>query len=82
MPTGKDNVKNNIVSSPTATPTVTTVDYSIQPGQGAWGMVFQWQAFKNMGKIGVLHRWQLSCHTGRYRISTFWKRESPTRSAR
>lgn len=50
MPTGKDNVKNNIVSSPTAAPTVTTVDYSIQPGQGAWGMVFQWQAFKNIGK--------------------------------
>ena len=50
MPTGKDNVKNNVQTSPGATPTLTTVDYSIQPGQGAWGMILQWQAFKNAGK--------------------------------
>jgi hypothetical protein len=49
-PTGRDNVSNNLLSSPTATPTVTPVDYSIQPGQGGWGMVFQWQAFKTAGK--------------------------------
>jgi hypothetical protein len=50
MPTGRDDVKNNLSTTPGAAPTLTTVDYSIQPGQGAWGMVFQWQAFKNMGK--------------------------------
>jgi len=49
-PTGKDNVQNNVLSSPTATtPTMVTDDYSIQPGSGGWGMVFQWQAFRDMG---------------------------------
>jgi hypothetical protein len=50
LPTGKDNVTNNLINTPGAQPTNTVVDYSIQPGQGAWGMVFQWQAFKNVGK--------------------------------
>jgi thiol-disulfide isomerase/thioredoxin len=48
-PTGRDNVTNNIVTAPGATPVNTVVDYSIQPGQGGWGMVFQWQAFKYLG---------------------------------
>jgi hypothetical protein len=48
-PTGKDNVTNNVVTAPGATPVNTVVDYSIQPGQGSWGMVFQWQAFKDLG---------------------------------
>jgi hypothetical protein len=50
IPTGKDNVTNNLISTPGAQPVNTVVDYSIQPGQGAWGMVFQWQAFRNVGK--------------------------------
>lgn len=50
LPTGKDNVSNNLITTPGGQPTNTYVDYSIQPGQGAWGMVFQWQAFKNIGK--------------------------------
>ncbi len=49
-PTGKDNVQNNVLTSATATtPTVVTDDYSIQPGSGGWGMVFEWQAFRDMG---------------------------------
>jgi hypothetical protein len=49
-PTGKDNVQNNVYTTATATiPTATTVDYSIQPGSGGWGMVFQWQAFRAVG---------------------------------
>ena len=49
-PTGKDNVQNNLLTSATATtPTLTTVDYSIQPGSGGWGMIFQWQAFRELG---------------------------------
>jgi len=49
-PTGKDNVQNNVLTSATATtPTVVTDDYSIQPGSGGWGMIFQWQAFRAMG---------------------------------
>jgi hypothetical protein len=46
----KDNVQNNVYTSATATtPTATTVDYSIQPGSGGWGMAFQWQAFRAAG---------------------------------
>jgi hypothetical protein len=49
-PSGKDNVQNNVLTSATATaPTAVTTDYSIQPGSGGWGMVFQWQAFRDMG---------------------------------
>jgi hypothetical protein len=49
-PTGKDNVQNNVLTTATATtPTAVTADYSIQPGSGGWGMVFQWQAFRDMG---------------------------------
>ena len=50
-PTGKDNVSNNVLTSATATTqTVVVDDYSIQPGSGGWGMVFQWQAFRDLGK--------------------------------
>jgi len=45
LPTGKDNVQNTI-SSNGVTQTV-PVDYSIQPGQGSWGIPLQWGAFKN-----------------------------------
>jgi hypothetical protein len=49
-PSGNDHVQNNLLTSPTATaPTLTTVDYSIQPGSGGWGMIFQWQAFRDLG---------------------------------
>jgi hypothetical protein len=45
LPTGKDNVENTITSNG-VTSTV-PVDYSIQPGQGAWGIPWEWSAFKN-----------------------------------
>jgi hypothetical protein len=45
LPSGKDNVQNTIFQNG-ATATV-PVDYSIQPGQGAWGIPLQWAAFKN-----------------------------------
>jgi hypothetical protein len=55
-PTGKDNVQNNVLSSATATtPTVVTDDYSIQPGSGGWGMIFQWQAFRDVGHNTILY---------------------------
>jgi hypothetical protein len=45
FPTGKDNVQNTVFSNGT---TVTTpVDYSIQPGQAAWGIPLEWAAFKD-----------------------------------
>jgi hypothetical protein len=55
-PTGKDNVQNNVLTSATATaPTVITDDYSIQPGSGGWGMVFQWQAFRDIGHRTIVY---------------------------
>ena len=43
-------MQNNVLTSATATtPTVITDDYSIQPGSGGWGMIFQWQAFRDLG---------------------------------
>jgi len=55
-PTGKDNVQNNVLTSPTATaPTVVTDDYSIQPGSGGWGGVFQWQAFRDLGNNTIVY---------------------------
>ena len=48
FPTGKDNVSNNVASTVGGTPVNTIVDYSIQPGQGGWGMPLQWAAYKNI----------------------------------
>jgi hypothetical protein len=50
IPTGPDDVTNNLISAPGKSPVNTPVDYSIQPGQGAWGMVFEAQAFRAVGK--------------------------------
>jgi hypothetical protein len=47
-PTGKDNVQNVVQAASGGTATTTTVvDYSIQPGQGGWGIPFQWIGYKN-----------------------------------
>jgi hypothetical protein len=55
-PTGKDNVQNNVLTSATATtPSVVTADYSIQPGSGGWGGIFQWQAFRDLGHNTVVY---------------------------
>src|SRR5260370_24072412 len=48
LPTGRSNVKNT-VNNGTAIVTI-PVDYSIQPGQGGWGIVGQTQAFKAVKK--------------------------------
>src|SRR5260370_35866701 len=53
MATGRDDVKNNLSTSTGAAPVLTTVDYSIQPGQGGWGGILQWQGFKNLGRSVV-----------------------------
>ncbi len=49
MPTGNDHVQNNVIVTPGGPSVLVTPDYSAQPGQGAWGMVMQWQAFKFLG---------------------------------
>ncbi|MFZ0590905.1 MAG: hypothetical protein WAM39_10500 [Bryobacteraceae bacterium] len=47
LPTGKDNVANTVDAQNGKGPTTTIVDYSIQPGQGGWGIPLQWIAYKN-----------------------------------
>jgi len=47
LPTGKDNVANTVDTGNGKT-TTTIVDYSIQPGQGGWGIPLQWTAYKNV----------------------------------
>jgi hypothetical protein len=49
LPTGKDNVKNTVDSFNGRGPQEVLLDYSIQPGSGGYGLVFQWQAYKNLG---------------------------------
>jgi hypothetical protein len=47
LPTGKDNVANTVDAQNGKGPTTTIVDYSIQPGQGGWGIPLQWVGYKN-----------------------------------
>jgi hypothetical protein len=48
-PTGKDNISNYVDAFDGKGPHTQIVDYSIQPGQGGWGMPLQWSGFKNVG---------------------------------
>jgi hypothetical protein len=47
-PTGKDNVTNVVDSYNGKGPQPVIVDYSIQPGTGGYGILFQWVSFKNI----------------------------------
>ena len=47
FPTGKDNVKNTILNNGVVQ--TVPVDYSIQPGQGGWGIPLQWASFVKWG---------------------------------
>jgi len=49
LPTGKTNVSNYVDSFNGQGPHTQVVDYSIQPGQGGWGIPFQWVGYKNVG---------------------------------
>ena len=54
MPTGNDDVQNTYDSNTTGVgaPVEVTapVDYSIQPGNGGWGMATQWMGYERVGK--------------------------------
>jgi hypothetical protein len=54
MPSGNDDVQNtvNTNTSGSGAPVESTVpvDYSIQPGNGGWGMVMQWMGFQRLSK--------------------------------
>ena len=53
MPTGNDDVQNTVNSNTTgvgpAVEVTAPVDYSIQPGNGGYGMIVQWQGFRAVG---------------------------------
>lgn len=59
MPSGNDDVQNtvNTNTSGTGAPVLVTspVDYSIQPGNGGWGLVMQWQSFTEVGHRFILY---------------------------
>jgi hypothetical protein len=52
MPSGNDDVQNtvntNITGTGPATLVTAPVDYSIQPGNGGWGMVMQWMGYQKL----------------------------------
>jgi hypothetical protein len=54
MPTGNDDVLNKTNTNTTGTGAAVNVtapvDYSIQPGNGGWGMVMQWMGYRRVGK--------------------------------
>lgn len=49
LPTGKDNVMNRVDAFNGKGPQDVVLDYSVQPGSGGYGILFQWQSFKNLG---------------------------------
>jgi len=51
LPTGNDDVQNttNSTGSGPVVRVTAPVDYSIQPGNGGYGMVMQWQGFRAVG---------------------------------
>jgi hypothetical protein len=59
MPTGNDDVTNTVDTNTTGTgPAVEVtapVDYSIQPGNGGWGLVMQWMGYQRLGKTLVFY---------------------------
>jgi len=54
MPTGNDDVQNTVNTNTTGVgapvETTTSVDYSIQPGNGGWGLVMQWMGYQRLSK--------------------------------
>ena len=59
MPTGNDDVTNTVNTNITGTGAAVTVtapvDYSIQPGNGGWGMLTQWMGYQRLGKSLVFY---------------------------
>ncbi len=54
MPTGNDDVENttntNISGTGAAVNVTAPVDYSIQPGNGGWGLVMQWMGYQRLSR--------------------------------
>ena len=73
IPTGQSDVTNTFPDS-----TVRTVDQSIQPGDGGWGIIFEASAFKTFGDHFTLFTTidYLSNPKGTNGVRTFRRRES------
>ncbi len=57
LPTGKSNISNVVDALDGKGPQTKFVDYSIQPGQGSWGIPFQWVDVQESGEhAGVFQR--------------------------
>jgi hypothetical protein len=54
IPTGKDRIQNNVVTTFGGTASLQTPDYSAQPGEGTWGAIMSWQAFQDVGNQTIL----------------------------
>jgi len=54
VPTGKDRVQNNVITTFGGAQSLQTPDYSAQPGEGTWGAIMSWQAFQNVGNQTIL----------------------------
>lgn len=54
MPSGRDDVTNNVDRFDGKGAQSTLLDYSIQPGSGGWGLVLQWQSFRALGNEAAI----------------------------
>jgi len=50
MPTGNDDVQNTTSNVTTGVQTTAPVDYSIQPGNGGYGLMMQWMGYQRLNK--------------------------------
>jgi hypothetical protein len=48
LPSGRDNVTNHVDAFDGKGPRDVILDYSVQPGQGGYGLIFQWQSFRSI----------------------------------
>lgn len=59
MPSGSDDVMNTVNTNTTGSGSsvivTAPVDYSIQPGNGGWGMVMQWAGYSQAGKSMIVY---------------------------
>lgn len=64
MPTGRDNIKNNLVEIPGQPAVNATADYSIQPGIGVWALPVSVESFQAINKVMQVY------FNGSYLLST------------
>ena len=64
MPSGRDNIQNNLVEIPGQPAVNATADYSVQPGIGVWAVPISVQSFQTIGKLTQVY------FNGSYLIST------------